>query len=60
MGEFQILQLIALLMVAGLVLPGFLYYAKRSGKGTLLRNIAVWLMIAFLIAVLFKFFGPVA
>lgn len=58
MGEFQILQLVALLMAAGLVLPGFLYYAKRSGKGTLLRNIAIWLLVVFVIAVLYKFFGP--
>ncbi|MCF8467789.1 MAG: hypothetical protein K9G33_10345 [Sneathiella sp.] len=57
MTQFQILQLAALLMVLGLVLPGFLYYAKRAGKGALLRSIAIWLAVALVIALLYRTFG---
>ena len=57
MTQFQILQLVALLMVLGLVLPGFLYYAKRTGKGALLRNVAIWLGVALVIALLYRAFG---
>ena len=57
MAEGQILQLVALLMVLFLVLPGFLYYTRRAGKATLLRNIAIWLAVALVIAFLYKTFG---
>ena len=57
MSEGQILQLVALLMVLGLVLPGFLYYTRRAGKAALLRNIAIWLALALVIAFLYKTFG---
>ncbi|MEX1036706.1 MAG: hypothetical protein WDZ54_12190 [Sneathiella sp.] len=57
MAEGQILQLVALIMVLFLVLPGFLYYTRRSGKAALLRNIAIWLAVALVIAVLYKTFG---
>ncbi|MAZ04599.1 hypothetical protein [Sneathiella sp.] len=57
MAEGQILQLVALLMVLFLVLPGFLYYTRRAGKAALLRNIAIWLAVALVIAFLYKTFG---
>ncbi|MAL79973.1 MAG: hypothetical protein CMN55_12810 [Sneathiella sp.] len=57
MAEGQILQLVALLMVLGLVLPGFLYYTRRAGKAALLRNIALWLAAALVIAILYRTFG---
>lgn len=57
MTEGQILQLVASIMVLGLVVPGFLYYSKRTGKGTLLRNIALWLAVAVVIALLYRVFG---
>ena len=57
MSEGQILQLVAMLMVLGLVLPGFLYYTRRAGKAALLRNIAIWLALALVIAFLYKTFG---
>lgn len=57
MAEGQILQLVALLMVLGLVLPGFLYYTRRTGKATLLRNIAIWLAAAVVIALLYRMFA---
>ncbi|MZR30980.1 hypothetical protein [Sneathiella litorea] len=57
MVEGQILQLVALLAVLILVLPGFLYYTRRSGKAVLLRNIAIWLGVALVVAFLYKTFG---
>lgn len=57
MTEGQILQLIALIMVLGLVLPGFLYYTRRTGKAVLLRNIALWLALFVGIAVIYRLFG---
>lgn len=58
MDQFSVLQLIALVACAALVLPGFLYYARKSGSTVLLRNIALWLGIAVVIALLYIFFGP--
>jgi len=57
MAEGQILQLVTLFAVLALVLPGFLYYTRRSGKAALLRNIAIWLAVAVVIAFLYKTFG---
>lgn len=57
MEEGQILQLVALVMVLGLVLPGFIYYSKRMTKGAILRNIAIWLALIFAAAVLYRVFG---
>ncbi len=57
MSEGQILQLVAMLAVLFLVLPGFLYYTRRAGKAALLRNIAIWLALALVIAFLYKTFG---
>ncbi|MEH6525231.1 MAG: hypothetical protein V7723_04100 [Sneathiella sp.] len=57
MSEGQILQLVALVMVLGLVLPGFIYYSKRLTKGAVLRNIAIWLALIFAAAVLYRVFG---
>jgi hypothetical protein len=57
MEEGQILQLVALVMVLGLVLPGFIYYSKRLTKGAILRNIAIWLALIFAAAVLYRVFG---
>ncbi len=58
MSEFEILRLVALLMAAGLVLPGFLYTMKRAKKGSMLRNVALWLLIAVIIALAYSYFGP--
>ena len=60
MDQFSILQLVALVMCAFLVLPGFLYYTRKSGSSVLLRNIALWLGIALIVALLYQFFGPSA
>ncbi|USG60011.1 hypothetical protein NBZ79_12565 [Sneathiella marina] len=57
MAEGQILQLVALVMVLGLILPGFIYYSKRLTKGAILRNIAIWLALIFAAAVLYRVFG---
>lgn len=57
MAEGQILQLVALVMVLGLILPGFIYYSKRLTKGAVLRNIAIWLALIFAAAVLYRVFG---
>ncbi|MBO0334495.1 hypothetical protein J0X12_12780 [Sneathiella sp. CAU 1612] len=57
MSEGQILQLVAMVMVLALVLPGFLYYTRRTGKAVLLRNIAIWLAVALVVAFLYKTFG---
>lgn len=53
----QILQLVFLLMVLGLVFPGFIYYMRNSPKSAILRNIAIWLGLALIIAFLYKTFG---
>ncbi|MBL4906940.1 MAG: hypothetical protein JKX94_05755 [Sneathiella sp.] len=60
MSEFQILQLVALIMVAGLVLPGFLYYTKKAKKGAILRNIAIWLVFAIVAAIAYRVMDPVS
>ena len=57
MTQGQILQLVALIMVLGLVLPGFLYYARGTSKAALLRNIALWLAVTLVIAFLYRTFG---
>ncbi|GEM_PF-1404885 len=58
MDQFSILQLVALVMCAVLIFPSFLYYARKSGSSVMLRNIALWLGIALIIALLYQFFGP--
>jgi hypothetical protein len=57
MTEGQILQLVALVMVLGLVLPGFIYYSKRMTKGAILRNIAIWLALFVAAGLLYRIFG---
>ncbi|GLQ07597.1 hypothetical protein [Sneathiella chinensis] len=58
MEEHQVLRLVALIMVAFLVLPGVLYYARRSSRQALLRSIALWLAIAFGASILYTLLGP--
>lgn len=57
MTEMQILQLVALLMMAILVVPGFIYFTRRAGMAASLRNLAIWLAIALVIALLYRTFG---
>ncbi|MEH6405100.1 MAG: hypothetical protein V7750_17115 [Sneathiella sp.] len=57
MNEFDALRLIALIMIAGLVFPGFLYAMKRLKASERSRNLALWLGIALIVAVLYQFFG---
>jgi len=57
MSEFDTLRLVALLMVAGLVFPGFLYAMKKLNASDRLRNVALWLGIAIIVAALYQFFG---
>lgn len=57
MTEGQILQLVGLIMVLFLVLPGFLYYTRHQPMATILRNIAIWLGIALVAAFLYSLFG---
>ncbi len=57
MGEFQILQLIALIMVAVLVFPSVRNVMKRSSGSAILRNIAIWLGLFAVVALLYQFYG---
>lgn len=57
MTEGQLLQLVALIMVLGLVFPGFLYYTRHTSMASVLRNIAIWLALALVAAFLFSIFG---
>jgi hypothetical protein len=57
MTSDQILQLVAMIMVLVLVLPGFIYYTRNSSKSAILRNIAIWLGLAVVVAILYRTFG---
>ncbi|WP_169544929.1 hypothetical protein [Sneathiella aquimaris] len=57
MDEFSVLQLIGLFMAFFLVLPGFVYHVRRTGMNGLLKNVALWLGIAVVIALLYQYFG---
>jgi len=53
----QIMQLVFLLAVLFVVFPGFLYYTRNTSMAGILRNIAIWLGIALIIAFLYQTFG---
>lgn len=57
MSEGQILNLVALIMVLFLIAPGFLYYTRQGGSKAAFRNIAIWIIIGMLAAILYSAFG---
>lgn len=57
MSEDQLLKLVALIMALCLIAPGILYYTRRGGSKAAFRNIAVWIIIALLVAIGFSVFG---
>ena len=57
MTTSDFMHLIAMAMVLFLVLPGFLYYTRISGKQAALRNIALWVIIGLIAAIIYSQFG---
>lgn len=57
MDQFSLLQLIALLMVLALVVPGFIRWHKHAPQGSTLKYVAVWLAIALIAAILYRLFN---
>ena len=53
----DIMHLVAMAMVLFLVLPGFLYYTRLSGKQAALRNVAIWIIVGLIAAISYSQFG---
>lgn len=50
MDQTNWLQLVAMIMVLFLVLPGFLYYSRSAGLSGTMRNLAIWIIIGLVAA----------
>jgi len=57
MQNINYLNLVALIMVLFLVLPGFLRHTRRIGLKTLYRNILLWAILGLAAALFFTMFG---
>lgn len=54
----DIMHLIAMAMVLFLVLPGFLHYTRIGGKQAAFRNVALWVIIGLIAAIIYSQFRP--
>jgi len=54
--EENLLHLISLIMMLFLVLPGFLYYTRKSGVPAAFRNIALWIILGIIVVLLYPLY----
>jgi len=57
--EQNLLHLTALIMVLFFILPGFLYYTRKSGPYDAIRNIALWSLLGLITALLYPLYADI-